>query len=103
MTSRGALTAFQVEVAQIFFSLPAAEGFLLAGGAALIAHGLIDRPTRDLDVFTRPDAGGVPGARDALERAVAERGWASRRILTGGWGSEESESLPPAAPPRGGG
>lgn len=31
------LTAFQVEVATLFFSLPASAGFLLAGGAALAA------------------------------------------------------------------
>jgi hypothetical protein len=29
------LTSFQVEVARVFFELPASAGFLLAGGAAL--------------------------------------------------------------------
>lgn len=43
------LTAFQVEVARLFFGLPASEGFLLAGGGALLASGLTDRPTHDLD------------------------------------------------------
>jgi len=33
----GALTAFQVQVTRLFFTLPASEGFLLAGGAALVA------------------------------------------------------------------
>lgn len=28
-------------------------GFALAGGQALIAHGLIDRPTEDIDLFAR--------------------------------------------------
>lgn len=32
------LTAFQVEVARLFFGLPASGGFLLAGGGALLAH-----------------------------------------------------------------
>lgn len=32
-TGAGVLTAFQVRVARLFFSLPASEGFLLAGGA----------------------------------------------------------------------
>jgi hypothetical protein len=32
------LTAFQISVASLFFSLPASEGFLLAGGAALAAQ-----------------------------------------------------------------
>ena len=46
------LTAFQVEVAQLFFALPASAGFLLAGGAALVAQHLTSRPTHDLDFFT---------------------------------------------------
>lgn len=45
-----ALTRFQIEVAQLFFSLPAARGFLLAGGAALVAQHLTSRPTQDLDL-----------------------------------------------------
>ena len=44
-----ALTDFQVQVARLFFSLPAAQGFLLAGGAALVAQHLTSRPTQDLD------------------------------------------------------
>ena len=35
---RSLLTPFQLEVARLFFSLPAAQGFLLAGGAALLAQ-----------------------------------------------------------------
>ena len=36
------LPAFQLEVARLFFALPASRGFLLAGGAALLAqHGLV--------------------------------------------------------------
>jgi hypothetical protein len=31
------LSAFQLEVARLFFALPASQGFLLAGGAALRA------------------------------------------------------------------
>jgi hypothetical protein len=34
------LAAFQLEVTRLFFTLPASKGFLLAGGAALLAqHG----------------------------------------------------------------
>ena len=32
---RPGLPAFQLEVARVFFALPASKGFLLAGGAAL--------------------------------------------------------------------
>ncbi len=34
------LTEFQLEVISLFFSLPASKGFLLAGGAALLAQHL---------------------------------------------------------------
>jgi hypothetical protein len=51
-----ALIDFQVRVAQLSFSLPAAQGFLLAGGAALAALHLTTRPTQDLDFFTRVGA-----------------------------------------------
>jgi nucleotidyltransferase AbiEii toxin of type IV toxin-antitoxin system len=74
------LTSFQIEVAQLFFSLPASAGFLLAGGAALAAQQLTTRPTMDLDFFTGPGRGDVPAARDALEVAVRARGWAVRRV-----------------------
>ena len=75
-----ALTNFQIEVAQLFFSLPAAEGFLLAGGAALVAQHLTTRPNQDLDFFTRVGATSVPDARDALELAAHTQGWSIERV-----------------------
>jgi hypothetical protein len=74
------LTDFQLEVTRLFFSLPASKGFLLAGGAALLAQHLTTRPTEDLDFFTAPDRGHMPAARDALEAAARKRGWATERI-----------------------
>jgi hypothetical protein len=74
------LSAFQLEVAQLFFSLPASHGFLLAGGAALLAQHLTSRPTQDLDFFTAPERGHVPAARDELEAAARQRGWSVERI-----------------------
>ena len=74
-----ALTAFQIEVAQLFFTLPASKRFLLAGGAALLAQHLTRRPTRDLDLFTR-QPGDVVTAHIELERAASERGWSIQRI-----------------------
>jgi hypothetical protein len=44
------LAAFQAEVARLFFGLPESRGFLLAGGAALLAQHLTTRPTEDLEV-----------------------------------------------------
>lgn len=69
------LTSFQIEVARVFFDLPASRGFLLAGGAALLAQHLTVRPTQDLDFFTRPGAGDVPRARDEFVAAATARGW----------------------------
>ena len=75
-----ALTDFQVQVAQLFFSLPEAASFLLAGGAGLVAQHLTTRPTQDLDFFTRVGGTGVPAARDALEAAAHDRGWTIERV-----------------------
>jgi predicted nucleotidyltransferase component of viral defense system len=68
----------------VFFALPASKGFLLAGGAALLAQHLTARPTEDLDFFTAPDRGHVCAARDALEAAARQRGWATERIHDSG-------------------
>lgn len=81
--SPASLTPFQIAVAELFFSLPESDGFLLAGGAALAAHHLTTRPTQDLDLFTRTGRSTVPVARDAFETAAAERGWSVRRIRDG--------------------
>jgi hypothetical protein len=65
------LTDFQLEVAAVFFQLPASQGFLLAGGAALAAQHLTTRPTQDLDFFTSPGQGEVPAARERVHRGRA--------------------------------
>ena len=77
------LTDFQIEVAQLFFSLPASGGFLLAGGGALLAQGLTARPTQDLDFFTRPNAGDVGLARDQFLAVASRRGWDVDRVQDG--------------------
>jgi predicted nucleotidyltransferase component of viral defense system len=74
------LSALQLEVARLFFALPASKGFLLAGGGALLAQHLTSRPTEDLDFFTAPERGNVQAARDALETAARQRGWTAERI-----------------------
>lgn len=69
LTALPALIAFQIEVARLFFTLPAGDRFLLAGGAALLAQHLTDRPTQDLDLFTSNSLS-VATARDELEHAA---------------------------------
>jgi hypothetical protein len=47
---------FPAEVARIALIAAADHGFALAGGNALVAHGLVDRPTQDVDLFS-PEPG----------------------------------------------
>lgn len=64
------LSPLQQRIATIIGGLPAAEDFALAGGAALIIHGTIDRRTQDLDFFgLEPDSVDrlAPAAVQALE------------------------------------
>lgn len=74
----GVLSDLQQRVALIFCSLPEAGPFVLAGGAALIARGDVDRSTRDLDFF-----GLAPGDVDRVvpvfEAALSAAGMASER------------------------
>ncbi len=73
------LDTHQQEIAAILFSLPEADHYALAGGAALIAHKAIDRQTRDLDAFieARPEKppGDVTGLLHALIASLHQHGW----------------------------
>jgi hypothetical protein len=57
---------FQAEVARVALAAAREHGFALAGGNALAAHGIISRPTEDVDLFSASDgavqAAGVPVA-----------------------------------------
>jgi hypothetical protein len=69
------LSALQRRVARLFFERPGSEGFALAGGAALIARGAINRETEDLDFFVDSRRGPlVPTALAALEDATRMAG-----------------------------
>jgi hypothetical protein len=74
----------QREVATIALSAAARHGFALAGGNALIAHGIIDRPTDDVDLFSDQEAG-VAAAAQSVEKALTEAGFqTARQDKTGG-------------------
>ena len=74
MSESAPITGFQVEVANVFFALPEASSFLLAGGLALLAQGMSVRPTEDMDAFTsNPDD--VQRASAAFQVAARSRGW----------------------------
>jgi hypothetical protein len=46
------VTELHRQVAVIALRAAAGHGFALGGGNALLAHGIIDRPTQDVDVFS---------------------------------------------------
>jgi len=76
----------QREVAAIALRAAARHGFALAGGNALIAHGIIDRPTEDVDLFSDQEVG-VAAAAQAVQDALREAGYrAERRDRTDGLG-----------------
>jgi hypothetical protein len=64
-----ALTALQREVLGLFFDLAESTDFVLAGGAALIASGLSNRPTNDIDLFAASPTENITSTADALEAA----------------------------------
>jgi Nucleotidyl transferase AbiEii toxin, Type IV TA system len=73
------LTQLQLQIASIVGNLPEADQFALAGGAALIARGDIDRLTRDLDFFG-PSAADVNRVVPVVERALGDAGLSVRRV-----------------------
>jgi Nucleotidyl transferase AbiEii toxin, Type IV TA system len=67
------------EVAVIALRAAAPYGFALGGGNALIVHGITERPTQDVDVFS-DKAGGVAAAADAVEGALRDAGFGTERL-----------------------
>jgi Nucleotidyl transferase AbiEii toxin, Type IV TA system len=69
----GVLTPFQERIAALIAGLNEAEDFALAGGAALIIRGDVDRGTRDLNFFGLTTES-VDRLAPAVERALTEVG-----------------------------
>jgi hypothetical protein len=88
------LTALQERIAAIVATVPEASDFALAGGAALIVRGEVDRQTRDLDFFaTNPAAvnellprleEALQGAGMAVERQQVRDGFVRLGVSMGG-------------------
>lgn len=74
MDEAGPLAPLQVHLARVFFGLKASAGYVVAGGAALVASGLITRPTQDLDLFASGAHASVDNAKSSLLRALERRG-----------------------------
>jgi hypothetical protein len=80
------VSEFHGQVASIALRAAAPHGFALGGGNALIAHGVIDRFTQDVDVFS-DEEGGVQAAADAVEAGLRVAGFGTeRRDKAGGLG-----------------
>jgi hypothetical protein len=76
------LTRLQLQATRLFFNLPESAGFAVAGGAALVAQGMIHRPTRDIDLFLVDTATSeVTVAAASFEAALDRRGWSHRRVI----------------------
>ena len=75
---------FHRDVAAIALRAAGTHGFALGGGNALIAHGIISRPTEDVDLFTNEDDG-VKAAAGAVGDALREAGYGvERQDVAGG-------------------
>ncbi len=74
------LPEFHTRVAKIFFQLPSSNGFLLAGGAALLATGFSNRPTEDLDFFGDAKLVNVTTTAEQFEVALGEHALSYKRI-----------------------
>jgi hypothetical protein len=66
------------DVAAVALRAAAQHGFALGGGNALIAHGVIDRITQDVDLFTDEEHG-VEAAAGAVETALRAAGFEAER------------------------
>jgi hypothetical protein len=74
------------QVAAIALRAAARHGFALGGGNALMAYGVVDRFTADVDLFTDEEAS-VAAAAAAVENALREAGFGTeRRDQAGGLG-----------------
>jgi Nucleotidyl transferase AbiEii toxin, Type IV TA system len=65
-------------VAAVALRAAARHGFALGGSNALMAHGLIQRPTADVDLFTDQEHG-VEDAAGAVEAALVAAGFGVER------------------------
>jgi predicted nucleotidyltransferase component of viral defense system len=65
---------FQHRVAGIALAACRDQGFALAGGQALIAHGIVNRATEDIDIFTNNTAG-VRRASAVVAGALTSAGY----------------------------
>ena len=69
--THGYLDPFQADVARIALAATETWSFALAGGNALVAHGMLSRPTQDVDLFTTTPGGPGRAAEVVTEALLA--------------------------------
>lgn len=73
------LSPIQRRLADLVFGLAEADGYALAGGAALVIRRVVKRATEDLDAFIgarpRPNPGTVDPLADAFVAVATADGW----------------------------
>jgi hypothetical protein len=79
-------------VATVALRVATRYGFALGGGNALIAHGLISRPTQDVDLFTNDEAG-VGAAAGSVQDALRRAGFSAEREDADGGADEVIEGM----------
>lgn len=69
------LDPLHARILRIAADLPEARTAALAGGGAMLAHALVERTTRDVDLFTDRDAAEAVAIATALRAALIEAGF----------------------------
>ena len=77
------LTTFQTSIARLFFGIARSKGYLLGGGGALLAHGLTNRATQDLDFVGSSNTESADAVAGQFVRTVESHGVATQIIQTG--------------------
>lgn len=68
------LDPLQERIIRVALALPESRTLVLAGGCAVITHGLVERITRDVDLFTELDADEAVAVSAALRAVLAKDG-----------------------------
>jgi predicted nucleotidyltransferase component of viral defense system len=77
------LTTFQTFIARRFFGIGRPKGYLLGGGGALLAHGLTNRPTRDLDFVGSSNTESANAVAGQFVQTAESHGIETQVIQTG--------------------
>jgi hypothetical protein len=75
-----AVDPFLADITRVALSASARHGFALGGGNALVLHGVVDRPTVDVDLFTDHDDS-VRTAAEHVRAALTADGMVVTEVL----------------------